>query len=210
MKNNLFPIAQEGWVYIAYTLAALVIFAILGLEILSILALFLSAFLLFLFRNPERELPRFELNSVVSPVDGEIVAIEELEDSDYRYKIVIKSNYLDVSILRSPIQAKIKSFFYTHGSRLGVNSSLAQSLNENVNMTFEDANKNSLKVVHLAKESFCGIKLEDMKEKSLMQSARYGVMVNGMTYIYLPQNFRLDVTAGSTLTASNSLIGYFY
>ncbi len=209
MSKNLLPIAQEGWNYIAYSMGAFLFFFILDLELLSILALFLSAFLIFSFRNPERELPRFELNSVLSPVDGTIMSIEELEDTQYRYKIAIESTYSDVSILRVPMDTTVKSFSYKHGSKLNLDTALAQNINENASIIFEDSNNNNIKIVHLVKQSFFGIKLGNMKEKSLVQSARYGVMVNGMTYLYLPQNFRLNVNSGETLKASNSLIGYF-
>lgn len=209
MTSNLLPIAKEGWNYIGYTLIALILFTILDLEILSILALLLGAFFIFSFRNPERELPSFELNSVLSPVDGSVMAIDELNDSEYRYKIAIESTYLDVSILRSPMNCKVKSYSKQYGAKLNLDTALAKKINENISIIFEDENKNSLKILHLVKQSFCGIKLDNMKEKSLIQSARYGVMVSGISYVYVPQNFRLNVKIGDKLEASKTLVGYF-
>ncbi len=209
MSSNLFPIAKESWTYIASLFIAFIIFSILDLEVLSVLSLFLALLLVFLFRNPERELPIFKINSVLSPVDGKLISIEECENLEYRYKLSIDSSYLDVSILRTPINATVMSCVKKHGAKLNTESDLAQKINENANIVFEDANKNTLKVSHLVKQSFCGITLNTMKEKHFMQSARYGVMLNGITYIYIPENFRLNVVVGDKLQASKSLIGYF-
>jgi len=209
MTSNLLPIAKEGWNYIGYTLIAFIVFTILDLEVLSIAVLLLGAFFIFSFRNPERELPAFELNSVLSPVDGNIIAIDEIDNSEYRYKIAIESTYADVAILRSPMNCKVKSCAKKHGSKLNLDTPLAKKLNENISIVFEDENKNTLKILHLVKQSFCGIKLDNMQKKSLIQSARYGVMVSGISYVYVPQNFRLNIKLGDKLEASKTFVGYF-
>jgi len=54
-----------------------------------------------------------------------------------------------------------------------------------------------------------GIEVESLKPHSLYQGARYGVMVNGITTLYLPENFRLNISTNDELTASETLIGYF-
>ncbi len=209
MSNNLFPIAKEAWIYIAFSFLAFILFSIFDLEVLSILSLFVGMFFAFLFRNPERELPIFEINSVLSPVDGRLISIEECDDLQYRYKLSIDSSYLDVATLRVPMNARVKSSLMKHGTALNIESDLAKKINENVNIVFEDAQKNTLKISHILKQSFCGIRLNNIKTKSFLQSARYGTMLNGITYIYIPQNFRLNVVVGDKLEASKSLIGYF-
>jgi phosphatidylserine decarboxylase len=68
---------------------------------------------------------------------------------------------------------------------------------------------NKIKVLHKLKQSFKSIDIDIQESQSLMQGARYGLMVNGITTIYLPHNFRLNVGIGSELVASETLIGYF-
>lgn len=209
MHSNLLPVAKEGWTYLAYASLAFILFTILDLEILSILSLLSIFLLIFSFRNPERELPVFEENSVLSPVDGKLISIDEYDDAKYRYKIAIESSLLDVAILRAPMNATVSSCVKKNGAKLNLDTKLATKINENASIIFEDSNQNSLKVSHLVKQSFCGVTLNNIKEKSFMQSSRYGVMLNGITYIYVPQNFRLNVKIGDSIQASKSLLGYF-
>ena len=47
-------------------------------------SLFIILFLLFFFRNPERRFPSDDTEKVVvSPADGTVVAIEEVDEPDY-------------------------------------------------------------------------------------------------------------------------------
>ena len=209
MKNNLLPVAKEGWNYIGYSILAFIVSAVLDLGILEFLAFLSTVFFIFVFRNPERELPRFEQNSVISPVDGTVLAIDEINSSDYAYKVTVESSYADVSILRTPVSGLIYSIHKENGARLGKESSLSHTLNENATIVFEDSNSNRLKVSHMLKQSFCGIKLDPFKSQKIVQTSRYGVMVNGITTIYLPQNFRLNISIGNELKSSENLIGYF-
>lgn len=209
VKNNLFPIAQEGWKYIAYAITLLLFSAILGIEILKILAFVSIVFFFFVFRNPERELPRFEEKSVLCPVDGVITSIDTIEDTDFSYKITINSDYKDVGILRSPMNASISSYESHYGTRLAYSEPLSQKINENMSIVFESINADKVKIVHSLKQSFCSIKADIHLEQKLVQSARYGLMIHGTTEIYLPQNFRLDVSVSEEVLASDSLIGYF-
>ena len=61
----------------------------------------------------------------------------------------------------------------------------------------------------MLKQSFDEIRIAAKESQSLLQGSRYGVMISGVTTIYLPQNFRLNINIGSELKASESLIGYF-
>jgi phosphatidylserine decarboxylase len=163
----------------------------------------------FIFRNPERELPRGEKNSVLSPVDGVVKTIEEIEDSEYAYKITILSRYSDISILRVPISSTVSDIKKINGTRLPSKNRLSKKLNENATIVFEDDNSNRVKLTHMLTNSFANLKIDPIKSKNLLQSTRYGAMVKGETIIYLPQNFRLNISVTNEVKASQTLIGYF-
>ncbi len=209
MKNNLLPIAKEGWSYIAYAFAAFIIFAILDLELLELVAFAAMFAFAFAFRNPERVLPAFEKGSVVSPVDGVVVAIDELQESPYAYKVEIESSYMNVAVLRAPLTSEVKSFKVVRGTRLPKLNQLSHILNENAEVVFEDNNANSLKIIHRAKQSFDSIKLDMFTTQKFTQGSRYGTALNCTTILYLPHNFRLNINVGTELKASETLIGYF-
>jgi len=210
MKNNLFPIAKDGWKYIAYAIAACIIFSILDLDLFQFLSFVSILLLLYIFRNPERELPSFEENQVLSPVDGEVLSIDTLDASDaYAYKVVINTTYKDVAILRAPMNASVSYLKENKGARLSIDNPLARKINENVTIVFEDTHKNKIKLTHILKQSLCGVNVDLENKKRVVQSARYGLMVNGITEIYLPKNFRISLVLGEEVIASKSLIGYF-
>lgn len=209
MINNILPIAKEGWGHILFSVLAFAIFSILDLDFLGFFSFLAILIFLFVYRNPERITPIFEDNSVVSPVDGVVLSIEEIDDSEYLYKVVVNSDYLHVSVLRVPITSSLKSFKLLIGARLSRYNELSKKLNENSELIFEDKNSNKVKITHVLKLSFDSIKISATESQKCQQGARYGVMPNGLTTIYLPQNFRLNIKVGNEIIGSQTLIGYF-
>jgi phosphatidylserine decarboxylase len=209
MRNNLFIIAKSGWRYIGYALGAFLLFSILDLEFFAFLSFVSAVFFVYVFRNPERQMPFYQQNSFVAPTDGVVTSIEELQESEYAYKIDVESSYFDVGVLRVPMSAQVASVEIVRGSRVSKNSKLFALLNEYAEILFVDDANNSVKVIHRQKQSFAPIEIELIKEQKLMQSARYGLMINGVTSIYLKSNFRLNVSVGQELRGSETLIGYF-
>ena len=209
MKNNLFIIAQSGWSYILTSFALFVFFTILDFDFFGFVAFFTTLFLLVIFRNPERELVSFEEDSILSPVDGVVSAITELDDSEYAYRVDIQSGYLDVSLLRTPIYSHVQSINLSNGSRLSKASKHLETLNENVEIIFEDKKNNKIKVKHTLTQSFAPLMIDIIKSQTLLKSSRYGVMLSGVTSIYLPSNVRVNVNLANEVKASQTLIGFF-
>ena len=209
MKNNLFPIAKEGFAHIAFAFMAFIVFAILDLEFLEFISFLIILFFIFVYRNPERMTPHLEEMSVVSPVDGELLSIEELQDSEYAYKLEINSSYSNVSLLRAPMGGVLEQINLKHGARLSQTSPLSREINERVELVFEAYHKNKIKISHMLKQSFDEIKIDAKTEQNFAQGSRYGLMVNGITTIYLPQNFRVNVSVGDDVQATQTLIGNF-
>lgn len=208
MKNNLLPIAKEGWKYLAASLFAMLLFTLLHLDFLQFFAFLATLFFIFVFRNPERQTLIYQKESVISPVDGTVILIEELTDDEYAYKVEIDSSCLNVSLLRVPFNSTLESVELYRGTRLSPASSLSKSLNENAMLIFSN-NNNKIKVTHFLKQSFKGIDLDVVKMQTLQQGARYGLMINGVTTLYLPHNFRLNISLGGEVVACESLLGYF-
>ena len=210
MRSNLLPIAKEGWNYILLSLVAFIVFMVLDFDYLQFLSFLALLFFAFVFRNPEREHMLYQENSVVSPVDGKVVSIEEIDSDDYAYRVDIETTFLDVSLLRAPMNSSLHDIKIQRGARLSPTSAISKEINENAQLVFKDTrSSNTLKVVHTLKQSFKGIDIEMSKNQNMLQGSRYGLMINGLTSIYLPQNFRLNVSSKSELRASETLLGYF-
>ena len=76
---------------------------------------FLGLFVLYFFRDPEREIPA-EPGAVVSPADGHVVAIvDEALDGVAGRRISIFLSIWDVHVQRAPVAGRIASVVYRPG-----------------------------------------------------------------------------------------------
>lgn len=210
MPKNLLPVAREGFRYICCIVILFVIFRILELDFLSFLMILALGSTIYFFRNPEREVSNYAEGSVVSVVDGKVSNITELEnDKNFAYKIDIKTNYKDVSLLRVPFSSTVEDISIFNGTRVSNSSNLFHKLNEYGVIIFEDNNHNKIKVEHRLTRSLDNLHVNVIKSQNLLQAQRYGFMLSGVTSIYLPSNFRLNISVGTEVVASKTLIGYF-
>jgi phosphatidylserine decarboxylase len=209
MISNLFPISKFGFKYIVFSFFAFVIFQILDFDFLALASLAASIVFLYLFRNPERDIPVFSDGSLVSPVDGVLTAIKELEDSQYGYRLEIESSYKDIGVLRVPMEATVENVTINKGARLSKSNSLSQEINEFAEIEFKDTIGNKINVIHTLKQSFSAISLDIIKEQKVRQAMRYGFAQNTTSYIYTPKNFRINVNISNELKGSETLLGYF-
>jgi len=209
MKSNLFPISNNGFRYIFYAFVASVLFKIFDFELLSFLSFVMLFAIVYFFRNPEREVSIFDAGSVVSPVDGEVVSIEELSDAEYGYKVLVKSGYFDIGLLRAPCDGYITKVSLQNGARLPITTPSAKALNAQLELLFKNEKHNTVKVKHMLTQSFAPLSLSVFQSQSIRQSSRYGFLLKGYTEIYIPKNFRLNINKGNKLKASQSLLGFF-
>jgi len=209
MRSNLLPVLRQGWGYIGWAFGLFILFALFDYTILEFLSFVAFVAFIYMYRNPERELPLFQNSSVTSPVDGTVVSIEELDDLEYGYKVEVESDFSDVAVLRVPMSGSLLFATHQNGTRLAKNSPLFTKTNENAVLIFENRDANKVKVVHRCKQSFDGIHIDIITAQHLAQSYRYGSMIHGITTIYLPRNFRLSINVSNELIGSETLIGYF-
>ena len=208
MKNNLFIIAQNGWRVIGLSFASFLFFYLLDFDFLATLAFFFTLFLLFIYRNPERQIATHDAKSILAPVDGIVKKIESLEDSEYAYMIEVESSYSDVGILRVPADAKVIEASLTKGSRLAKYSPLFEKLNESAYVVFQNAEGKKIAITHRLKRSIVPLDIDLHKDEQIASSARYGYMMDGVSYIYLESDVRISVTVGQKLEAAQTLFAY--
>lgn len=111
------PIAREGWLPIALTVAAALFVQYQAAPwSLPLWALVLA--LLFVFRDPPRRVPAAPL-AVVSPADGYVVSVEEVRDPYLErpaIRVSLDMRFSGVYALRSPIEGKLtRNWFVTPG-----------------------------------------------------------------------------------------------
>jgi phosphatidylserine decarboxylase len=109
--------AKEGIPFVICFLVPALILVALAWWIAAALCLMLAAFMVFFFRDPERDSP-IDNRIVVSPADGRVVIAarvdQRAEDSPTQISIFLSP--LDVHINRSPIAGEIVDVVYKPGA----------------------------------------------------------------------------------------------
>lgn len=86
--------------------------------LIVLLALAISGFTLFFFRDPERKIPN-ESNIIVSPADGKVLSIREFFENEFilddAVQVSIFMSPLNVHVNRVPISGEVKFLKYIPG-----------------------------------------------------------------------------------------------
>ena len=117
MFSKIFPkLHSEGYKFIVIAIVITIIFITLS-NFLGLIGLVLSVWVYYFFRDPERVIIEDD-NYLVSPADGEIIKVEEvegikelgLENKKFK-KISIFMNVFDCHVNRTPCAGKWKKFY---------------------------------------------------------------------------------------------------
>jgi len=209
MKTNFLPVSDAFFKYIIYSFFAFISFLILDFIALSIVAAVAVVAVFFIYRNPSRDLVAYEKNNFLSPVDGKVVSVSEIKDKKYLYRIEIDSNYLDISTLRIPFDSNINHIKAKQGSRLSQKNNLVYDLNESLEFELNSSDAKNVKIKHILTQSIDSVHIDINYSEHLTQSSIYGTMLSGITLMYIPKNFKLEIHTGDRVKASQSTIGYF-
>jgi phosphatidylserine decarboxylase len=101
----------------------------------------LTLIILQFFRSPTRNFVQKE-NSIISPADGTVVVIEEVEESEYckekRLQVSVFMSPVNVHLNRYPISGKLKYFKYHPGLYLVAWHPKSSTENERTTIVVED------------------------------------------------------------------------
>jgi phosphatidylserine decarboxylase len=131
--------------FLLASLSAAVWFFVPELEWLKIsftvICLFFWIIILQFFRNPARNLPKIDNNTVYAPADGKVVVIEENHETEIlgeKYiQISIFMSPLNVHVNRHPISGKISYYRYHPGKFLMAWNPKSSTENERTTVLYE-------------------------------------------------------------------------
>jgi len=133
MNNKTFPIIPDGFFFIvplAVLSIALICFKIVYV---GIFFLVVTLFVMWFFRNPNRVTPEDE-KAIISPADGRVIKIEEVEEKEMLNekvrKVSIFMSILNVHVNRAPCSGTIEKISYSKGKFFPANLDKASELNE--------------------------------------------------------------------------------
>lgn len=201
-------IAREGWPFIAgsVVIALLVSFWSFGWSIpLWIVAIFVVQF----FRDPPRQ-GSTAANAVLSPADGRIVVIAEVDDpyAERRaLKISVFMNVFNVHSNRSPVDGTVKKVTYFPGKFFNAALDKASLENERNAMIIETTLGHTVTAVQVAglvaKRILCYAKVG----QTIGRGERYGFIRFGSRVdVYLPLGARPRVSIGDRVSATTTVL----
>ena len=154
--------------------------------------------LVYLYRDPEREIPSRPL-AVVSPADGIVTTVAEIHDPYLdrpAILLVVQMGHVDVYSTRSPVEGKILEPKHT-GDGVGQPHGVWLKTDENDDLVV---------VMHrgpLHNLPRCYVRIGER----VGQGQRCGyIQMGGQVDVYLPANSRIEITEGSHVKAGSDVI----
>jgi phosphatidylserine decarboxylase len=203
--------AREGYPFIGFfALVTAAVFLMLPAWI-ALIFLALTLFMAYFFRDPERSAPEGDA-IFVSPADGKVIVVEQVNESVYIKNRVLKISIfmspLNVHVNRSPCDGKVEEVVHTAGRFLSAFKPEASVENENIAMVLNT--KSGRIVVRqiaglVARRAVCRVKPGDM----LRKGDRFGIIkFSSRLDIFLPAATVPDVKLGDRVLAGESVIGH--
>lgn len=210
MKNYGIPIASEGWIFIVPAAVVTALLFAFGWKNTGIVALVLTLFVLFFFRDPERTVPAGD-NLIVSPADGRVIVIKDIYEPDYLKQdvkqISIFLSVFNVHVNRSPVAGSVEVVKYNPGKFHVASVDKASLDNEQTSMVISTG-KHKVLVKQIAgliaRRIVCYAKPGD----SIRTGERYGLIRFGSRVdIFLPKETEIKVKVGDRVKGARDIIG---
>ncbi|MGE4520122.1 MAG: phosphatidylserine decarboxylase family protein [Desulfobacteraceae bacterium] len=203
-------ITRYGYPIIAFFAAVSFVFFLAGIYIVFLPLFFLTIFSLWFFRDPERKIP-LEEDLMVSPADGKVIGIENIENNNYDkrpcIKVSIFMSVFNVHVNRIPFSGKVRAIKYFPGKFFNAALDKASEDNERNAVLIETDRGLSFWTVQIAgliaRRIVCPLKEGDNASKG----NRYGMIRFGSRLeLYLPVNSEILVKKGQMVQAGSSVI----
>ena len=182
MLDKIFPkIHPEGYKFLVIVIA-LTIFLYFFSSFLGLLGLFLSVWVYYFFRDPER-ISINDDNYLVSPADGMVLQVYEtlgpkelgLENKKFS-KVSIFMNVFDCHVNRTPCDGKVSEIVYKPGKFFNASLDKASEDNERNYYKITDNQGEDVIVVQIAGLMARRIVCEISKDQNLKQGDRIGII----------------------------------
>ena len=212
MFSKIFPkLHSEGYKFIV--IAAVITIILYNFSsFLGLIGLVLTIWVYYFFRDPERVIIEDD-NYLVSPADGEVIKVEEvdgprelgLENKKFN-KISIFMNVFDCHVNRTPCKGTIEEILYKPGKFLNASFDKASEDNERNYYKIKDVNGNNIIVVQIAGLIARRIVCESNKNQELSQGERIGMIRFGSRADVYYENYQPLVKIGQRAISGETLL----
>ena len=212
MISKIFPkLHSEGYKFIViFVLLTIILYSFSSF--LGLIAVVLSIWVYYFFRDPERVIIDDD-NYLVSPADGEIIKVEEvngpkelnLENKKFN-KISIFMNVFDCHVNRTPCKGQIEEILYKPGKFFNASLDKASEDNERNYYKIKDIHSNEVIVVQIAGLIARRIVCETNKNQELAQGERIGMIRFGSRADVYYENYQPLVKIGQRAISGETLL----
>ena len=212
MFSKIFPkLHPEGYKFIIIAVVLTIILYSFS-SFLGLIGVVLSIWVYYFFRDPERVIIDDD-NYLVSPADGEIIKVEEvngpkelnLENKKFN-KISIFMNVFDCHVNRTPCKGQIEEILYKPGKFLNASLDKASEDNERNYYKIKDIHSNEVIVVQIAGLIARRIVCETNKNQELAQGERIGMIRFGSRADVYYENYQPLVKIGQRAISGETLL----
>ena len=219
MKKYLFNFAQEGASLILVTMllsiASLILYNQFQYDV------FLTSFYLqffyflvccFFFRDPIREIKTPNQDKFLSPADGTILSVKDIEDPDIgpSKKISIFLSFFNVHRQWVPLNSKVLNMHYNPGKYFIAFKEKASLDNEHTSILFKDTHDNPFRIKQIA--GFIARRIVNHMKPDLQVEIgqKLGFIKFGSRVeIVVPNNFEVFVQKGDKVKGCKTILGEF-
>ena len=212
MFSKIFPkIHAEGYKFLVIASIVTIVLYTFS-DFLGLIGLVLTIWVYYFFRDPERVIIEND-NYLVSPADGEVLKVEEvdgpkelgLENKKFK-KISIFMNVFDCHVNRTPCAGKIEEILYKPGKFLNASLDKASEDNERNYFKIKDPQNNDVIVVQIAGLVARRIVCESNKDQELKQGDRIGMIRFGSRADVYYENYEPLVKVGQRAISGETLL----
>ena len=206
-------IHREGWKFSSISFFVSLILLVIW-PLLSFVSFLITFFILWFFRDPERNTPIAE-GKIISPADGKVCLIdlsvppEELQyGTEEMQRVCIFMNVFNVHVNRVPVKGEIKKIIYKEGSFFNASLDKASEKNERNSIIITTENGIEIVVVQIAGLIARRILSFVSNGDKLNSGERFGLIRFGSRVdVYLPKTFKPEVKVGDKTIAGETIIG---
>ena len=212
MFSKIFPkIHTEGYKFLV--ISGFVTLILLSFSsFLGTIGLLLTVWVYYFFRDPERVIIEDD-NYLVSPADGEVIKVEEvdgpkevgLENKKFK-KISIFMNVFDCHVNRTPCAGTVEDILYKPGKFLNASFDKASEDNERNYYKIKDTSGNNIIVVQIAGLIARRIVCETNNGQTLSQGERIGMIRFGSRADVYYENYEPLVKVGQKAISGETLL----
>ena len=205
------PIHTEGYKFLVIAVFITIVLLVLN-GFLGTIGLVLTMWVYYFFRDPDRVVIEDD-NYLVSPADGEVIKVEEvdgpkevgLENRKFK-KISIFMNVFDCHVNRTPCAGTVEDILYKPGKFLNASFDKASEDNERNYYKIKDTSGNNIIIVQIAGLIARRIVCETNNGQTLRQGERIGMIRFGSRADVYYENYEPLVKVGQKAISGETLL----